>query len=389
MVRARERADRRRGAPERSSSRRAPSPRGRCPRGRSRGRGGRPEARRASCAPRRSRCRRFRSCEPATTCRTTSSRSPAPRITTRPSRSPPSGAPGARRGDGGRSRARRAGGPAARARPPQLLRATTPGCSLSAARAGGPPRVIACPSTRCSARVSPSMRRRRRSNRRLLGTGIDGCGIVTFSLTLERMARAFSRLESLAGGERVAAAMRAQPGPGRRPGRRRLPADDGRTGLVAKGGAEGLICAAGPDGTGVALKTEDGAARRTRAGPRRLPRPARRRPTRARAACRSSTRAASAWARSSPSVDKFFTNCAVLTSIRRAIEGGPGRAGRGSRSVVAVPLCNQLGREVTGTCSPSTSHFLTSKSYTSSSPKGKRKASSPTTRSSTGSKTSS
>jgi L-asparaginase II len=36
---------------------------------------------------------------------------------------------------------------------------------------------------------------------------------------------------------------------------------DGAPGWLAKGGAEGLICAAGPDGTGVALKTEDGAAR--------------------------------------------------------------------------------------------------------------------------------
>ena len=32
-------------------------------------------------------------------------------------------------------------------------------------------------------------------------------------------------------------------------------------GWLAKGGAEGLLCAAGPDGIGVALKTEDGAAR--------------------------------------------------------------------------------------------------------------------------------
>ncbi|MGH3054559.1 MAG: asparaginase, partial [Gaiellaceae bacterium] len=41
------------------------------------------------------------------------------------------------------------------------------------------------------------------------GTGTDGCGIVTFALTLERMAHAFSRLESLPGGSRIAAAMRA------------------------------------------------------------------------------------------------------------------------------------------------------------------------------------
>ena len=35
----------------------------------------------------------------------------------------------------------------------------------------------------------------------------------------------------------------------------------GAPGWLAKGGAEGLLCAAGPDGTGVALKTEDGASR--------------------------------------------------------------------------------------------------------------------------------
>jgi L-asparaginase II len=33
------------------------------------------------------------------------------------------------------------------------------------------------------------------------------------------------------------------------------------SGWLAKGGAEGLLCAAGPDGVGVAIKTEDGAAR--------------------------------------------------------------------------------------------------------------------------------
>jgi L-asparaginase II len=92
-------------------------------------------------------------------------------------------------------------------------------------------------------------------------TGVDGCGIVTFDLTLERMAHAFSRLESLPGGARVASAMRARPdlvgGP------------DGidyflmreAPGWIAKGGAEGLLCAAGPDGIGVALKTEDGSSR--------------------------------------------------------------------------------------------------------------------------------
>jgi L-asparaginase len=93
-----------------------------------------------------------------------------------------------------------------------------------------------------------------------LSTATDGCGIVTFALTLERMAHAFSRLESLPGGGRVAAAMRGRPdlvgGP------------DGADYLlmrsaprwIAKVGAEGLICAAGAEGLGVALKAEDGAS---------------------------------------------------------------------------------------------------------------------------------
>jgi L-asparaginase II len=94
-----------------------------------------------------------------------------------------------------------------------------------------------------------------------LATGTDGCGIVTFELTLERMAHAFSRLESLPGGVRVATAMRARPdlvgGPD---GVDYLLMRDA-PGWLAKGGAEGLLCAAGPDGLGLALKTEDGASR--------------------------------------------------------------------------------------------------------------------------------
>ena len=74
------------------------------------------------------------------------------------------------------------------------------------------------------------------------------------------MAHAFARLESLPGGDRIAAAMRAHPdlvgGPD---GADYLLMRDA-PGWLAKGGAEGLLCAAGPDGLGVALKTEDGAA---------------------------------------------------------------------------------------------------------------------------------
>jgi L-asparaginase II len=91
-------------------------------------------------------------------------------------------------------------------------------------------------------------------------TAVDGCGVVTFALPLERMAHAFARLERLDGGDRVAAAMRAYPelirGPLATDTRlmRALP------GWIAKGGAEGLLCAAG-NGVGVALKAEDGSGR--------------------------------------------------------------------------------------------------------------------------------
>jgi L-asparaginase II len=42
-------------------------------------------------------------------------------------------------------------------------------------------------------------------------TAVDGCGVVTFALPLERMALAFANLPSLEGGDRVTEAMRAHP----------------------------------------------------------------------------------------------------------------------------------------------------------------------------------
>ncbi len=94
-----------------------------------------------------------------------------------------------------------------------------------------------------------------------ISTGSDGCGIVTFALTLERMAHAFSRLESLPGGPRVAAAMRARPDLVSGPDGTDYHLMREASSWLAKGGAEGLLCAAGPDGTGVAIKTADGASR--------------------------------------------------------------------------------------------------------------------------------
>jgi L-asparaginase II len=94
-------------------------------------------------------------------------------------------------------------------------------------------------------------------------SAIDGCGVPTYALSLTEMAHLFS---GLARGEPVGAAtataaMTAQPQLVGGPRAvdtlvmRALP------GAVAKRGAEGLLCAGLPDGTGVALKVEDGASR--------------------------------------------------------------------------------------------------------------------------------
>jgi L-asparaginase II len=95
-------------------------------------------------------------------------------------------------------------------------------------------------------------------------TAIDGCGVVTFALTLERAAHMFGRLPLLDGGARVIRAMRSRRELLRGP----IAADAMllRTldGWAAKGGAEGLFCACSPDGLGIALKVEDGAFRAIR-----------------------------------------------------------------------------------------------------------------------------
>jgi L-asparaginase II len=94
-----------------------------------------------------------------------------------------------------------------------------------------------------------------------LATGIDGCGVVTFALPLERMAHAFSRFETLPAGARIADAMRAHPDLVGGPHGADLHLMRAAAGWFAKGGAEGLLCAGGPGGIGVALKCEDGSSR--------------------------------------------------------------------------------------------------------------------------------
>ena len=95
-------------------------------------------------------------------------------------------------------------------------------------------------------------------------TAVDGCGVVTFAMSLERMAYSFAELATRDGANRVLAAMPAHP---------HLVGGDGsldtdlmraRPGWIAKGGAEGLFCAVSPDGTGYGLKCEDGNPRALR-----------------------------------------------------------------------------------------------------------------------------
>ncbi len=92
-------------------------------------------------------------------------------------------------------------------------------------------------------------------------TAVDGCGVVTFALPLERIALMFSRFEQVAGGAEVAAAMRADPQLIRGPGSPDTALMETLAGWTAKGGAEGVLCASGPAGLGIALKVADGAGR--------------------------------------------------------------------------------------------------------------------------------
>ena len=94
-----------------------------------------------------------------------------------------------------------------------------------------------------------------------LPAAVDGCGVVTFALPLERMAHMFSRLERIEAGATVAAAMRAHPELVRGGDATDTVLMQRLEGWTAKGGAEGLFCAAGPDGIGIALKAEDGSSR--------------------------------------------------------------------------------------------------------------------------------
>ena len=144
------------------------------------------------------------------------------------------------------------------ARSTTTARGSTPAFSPCATRAAGSPWVTASPSTRFSSRCSRRWAAAAKLPPTKIPTAVDGCGVVTFGMSLERMAASFAGLAAREGADRILGAMRAHPhlvgGEGS------LDTDLMRTipGWVAKGGAEGLVCAVAPDGTGYALKCEDG-----------------------------------------------------------------------------------------------------------------------------------
>jgi len=97
-----------------------------------------------------------------------------------------------------------------------------------------------------------------------VATGVDGCGVVAFGISLERIASAFARLRELDGGARVAAAMRAHPELVRGDGATDTELMRAAPGWLAKAGAEGLMCVASSDAVGLAVKVVDGNGRALR-----------------------------------------------------------------------------------------------------------------------------
>lgn len=98
----------------------------------------------------------------------------------------------------------------------------------------------------------------------IAATGVDGCGVPIFAVTLTGLARAMSRLVEAAEGteERaVADAMRAFPRLVEGTGRVDARAMEAVPGLLAKFGAEGVHLLAAPGAGAVAVKVDDGAGR--------------------------------------------------------------------------------------------------------------------------------
>jgi len=113
----------------------------------------------------------------------------------------------------------------------------------------------------------PVQRRIRAVFEELAGTalgepGVDGCGVPSWPLPLDRLAVAMANLCERPAAARLFAAMRAHPELVAGTGRLDTALMAARADIVAKGGAEGVHVAVLPDrGLAVAVKAEDGAAR--------------------------------------------------------------------------------------------------------------------------------
>lgn len=96
-----------------------------------------------------------------------------------------------------------------------------------------------------------------------LETAVDGCGVVAYAMPIRAMALMFARLAAgePAGSGPVLAAMRTHPRLVGGPASHDTLVMENLPGAVAKRGAEGVLCVGLPDGSGLALKVEDGAAR--------------------------------------------------------------------------------------------------------------------------------
>ncbi len=98
----------------------------------------------------------------------------------------------------------------------------------------------------------------------IAATGVDGCGVPVFAVSLTGLARAAARLVEAPEGtfeREVADAMRAHPELVEGTGRTDTRAMEAFPGLLVKSGAEGVHLLASPGIGAVAVKIDDGAAR--------------------------------------------------------------------------------------------------------------------------------
>jgi L-asparaginase II len=97
-----------------------------------------------------------------------------------------------------------------------------------------------------------------------VAAAVDGCGMRTYAVGLERLAAAFARLASGGlgtAGARIAQAMAGHPALVAFPGAIDAELMAAAPGVVAKIGAEAVIAIGTPDGRGLALKVLDGTGR--------------------------------------------------------------------------------------------------------------------------------